>query len=185
MKNEKKGLLANPGAQSVISSLICVALGLLVGFIVLLCISPTGAGKAISTILLNFLSRGSHVARAKALGNTLAKTAPLLMCALSVCFCYKVGLFNIGVAGQYEAGAGIALMAALAWGMPWYVCLILAAIAGAVLGAVSGILKAYRNVNEVISGIMLNWIGLYTVNMLLSGVKLKYPPASCTSIPIK
>ncbi len=169
MKNEKKGLLANPGAQSVISSLICVALGLLVGFIVLLCISPTGAGKAISTILLNFLSRGSHVARAKALGNTLAKTAPLLMCALSVCFCYKVGLFNIGVAGQYEAGAGIALMAALAWGMPWYVCLILAAIAGAVLGAVSGILKAYRNVNEVISGIMLNWITLYTVNQVLSG----------------
>jgi simple sugar transport system permease protein len=44
-------------------------------------------------------------------------------------------------------------------------------IAGAVFGAAVGVLKAYRNVNEVISGIMLNWIGLYTVNMALSKVK--------------
>ena len=48
----------------------------------------------------------------------------------------------------------------------------LAAIAaGALLGAVSGVLKAYFNVNEVISCIMLNWISLYAVNTLLSQVK--------------
>ena len=29
------------------------------------------------------------------------KTAPLLMCSLSVLFSYKVGLFNIGAAGPY------------------------------------------------------------------------------------
>lgn len=180
MKDEKKGLLANPSAQSILSSLICVALGLLVGFIVLLIISPAGAGKAIGTILLNFMTRASGPAKLKALGNTLAKTAPLLMCALSVCFCYKVGLFNIGAPGQYEAGAGIALVAAFSWGMPWYVCLILAAIAGAVLGAVSGVLKAYRNVNEVISGIMLNWITLYTVNSVLAGGAAKDPASPYT-----
>ena len=55
--------------------------------------------------------------------------------------------------------------------MPWPVCLILSMIAGAAFGAVVGVLKAYRNVNEVISGIMLNWIGLYTVNMALTPVK--------------
>ena len=32
-------------------------------------------------------------------------------------------------------------------------------------------LKAYLNVNEVIAGIMLNWISLYSVNMLLTNVK--------------
>ena len=51
------------------------------------------------------------------------------------------------------------------------VCLLLAAIAGAVIGAISGALKAYRNVNEVISGIMLNWILLYLTNMTLAKVK--------------
>ncbi len=170
---KKDPLIKNPSFQSILTSLICIILGLLIGYIVLLLINPAGAGTAIKTILLNFLSRSSHPARMKALGNTLAKTAPLLMCALSICFCYKVGLFNIGAPGQYEAGACIGLYAAIAWHCNWVVCLILAAIAGAVVGAISGALKAYRNVNEVISGIMLNWIMLYLTNMVLSGKHVK------------
>ena len=170
---EKKSLIKNPTFQSILTSLICIVLGLLVGYIVLLLINPAGAGTAIKTILLNFLTRSSSAAKAKALGNTLAKTAPLLMCALSICFCYKVGLFNIGAPGQYEAGACVALYSAIAWHTPWIVSLLLAAIAGAIVGAISGALKAYRNVNEVISGIMLNWILLYTTNTVLGGRKTK------------
>ena len=48
------------------------------------------------------------------------KTAPLLMCSLSVLFAYKVGLFNIGAAGQYVIGAGASLYCALGFGLPWY-----------------------------------------------------------------
>ena len=170
---KKEPLIKNPSFQAILTSLLCIILGLLIGYIVLLLINPAGAGEAIKTILLNFLSRSSHAARMKALGNTLAKTAPLLMCALSICFCYKVGLFNIGAPGQYEAGACIGLYAAIAWHCNWAICLILAALAGAVVGAISGALKAYRNVNEVISGIMLNWIMLYLTNMVLSGKNVK------------
>ena len=170
---KKEPLIKNPSFQAILTSLLCIILGLLIGYIVLLLINPAGAGEAIKTILLNFLSRSSHAARMKALGNTLAKTAPLLMCALSICFCYKVGLFNIGAPGQYEAGACIGLYAAIAWHCNWAICLILAALAGAVVGAISGALKAYRNVNEVISGIMLNWIMLYLTNMVLSGKHVK------------
>ena len=177
---EKKSLIKNPSFQSILTSLICIVLGLLIGYIVLLMINPAGAGEAIKTILLNFLTRSSSAARAKALGNTLAKTAPLLMCALSICFCYKVGLFNIGAPGQYEAGACIGLYAAIAWHMPWIVCLIFAALAGAVVGSISGALKAYRNVNEVISGIMLNWIILYLTNTILGGKKTKDPASPYT-----
>ena len=170
---KKEPLIKNPSFQAILTSLLCIILGLLIGYIVLLLINPAGAGEAIKTILLNFLSRSSHAARMKALGNTLAKTAPLLMCALSICFCYKVGLFNIGAPGQYEAGACIGLYAAIAWHCNWAICLILAALAGAVVGAISGALKAYRNVNEVISGIMLNWIMLYLTNMVLSRKNVK------------
>ena len=99
--NEKKSILKNPSFQAIASSILCIILGLLIGYIVLLLINPSGAGASIKTILLNFLTRSSGPAKIKALGNTLAKTAPLLMCALSICFCYKVGLFNIGAAGQY------------------------------------------------------------------------------------
>jgi len=170
---ENKSILKTPTFQAIMASLLCIVLGLLIGYIVLLIINPSGAGEAIKTILLNFLTRSSGPAKMKALGNTLAKTAPLLMCALSICFCYKVGLFNIGAAGQYEAGACIGLFAALAWHMPWYVCLILSAVAGAIVGAISGFLKAYRNVNEVISGIMLNWIMLYLANTILKNPMVK------------
>ena len=179
MKKDKS-LLKNPTFQAILTSVICIIIGLLIGYIVLLIINPAGAGEAIKTIILNFLTRASGPAKAKALGNTLAKTAPLLMCALSICFCYKVGLFNIGAAGQYEAGACIGLYAALAWHLPWFICLILAGAAGAVVGAVSGALKAYRNVNEVISGIMLNWIMLYLTNMVLSTKAVKDPTSPYT-----
>jgi simple sugar transport system permease protein len=98
------------------------------------------------------------------------------MCALSVLFAYKVGMFNIGAAGQYCAGACAALYAALAWNQPWYVCLLAAMLAGALLGALSGLLKTLCNVNVVISGIMLNWITLYMTNLVLTGVKSSNSP---------
>ena len=172
----KKNILKNDGVQSLLASLICIVLGLFLGFIVLLFINPTGAGEAIITVVKNFLTYSKPATQLKYLGNTLVKTAPLLMCSLSILFAYKVGLFNIGAAGQYCAGVGLALYTALAWQAPWWVCLLAAMAAGALLGAISGLLKAYCNVNEVISGIMLNWITLYLVNMLLTLVKEETSP---------
>ena len=93
------------------------------------------------------------------------------MCTLSVLFAYKVGLFNIGAAGQYAVGAGLSLYFAIGLKAPWFVCIIVAMIGAGILGGFVGFLKAYLNVNEVIAGIMLNWISLYSVNMLLTGVK--------------
>ena len=167
----KKNILKNDGVQSLLASLICVLLGLLIGFIVLLFINPSGAGEAILAVIKNFLNYSKAATQAKYLGNTLVKTAPLLMCALSILFAYKVGLFNIGAAGQYCAGVALSLYAALAWGWGWLPCMLLAMLGGMVLGAISGLLKSYCNVNEVISGIMLNWIVLYLTNMLLTNVK--------------
>lgn len=168
---EKTPLIRRSGFQSLVASLLCIIIGLFIGYIVLLIINPDGAGKAISTIVENFLTYKKPKTQLKYLGSTLVKTAPLIMCSLSVLFAYKAGLFNIGVAGQYVVGAGASLYFALALGMPWYVCLIAAILAGALLGAVSGLLKSFCNVNEVISCIMLNWISLYLVNILLSKVK--------------
>jgi simple sugar transport system permease protein len=180
MKKQRTSLLRNGAVQSLLASVLCVLLGLLIGYIALLVINPAGASEAIVTIIKNFLTYSRREAQLKYLGNTLLKTAPLLMCSLSVLFAYKVGLFNIGAAGQYVVGAGASLYCALAWGMPWFVCLIAAVLAGALLGAISGILKAYRNVNEVISCIMLNWISLYLVNTLLSLVKEETSPYTLT-----
>ena len=90
MRQEKSSLLRNKGFQSLLASLLCIVLGLLIGYIVLLIINPAGAGEAIRTIVENFLYYPSAAARLRYLGNTLVKTAPLLMCSLSVLFAYKV-----------------------------------------------------------------------------------------------
>ena len=167
----KRNLLKNNAVQTLIASLLCIILGLFIGWIVLMFINPSGAGKAILAVIKNFLNSSRANLRVKNFGNTLVKTAPLLMCSLSVLFAYKVGLFNIGAAGQYVVGSCACLIAALGWGWGWLPCLLFAFLVGAVYGAIVGLLKAYCNVNEVISGIMLNWIGLYTSNMILTSVK--------------
>lgn len=162
--------------QSLIASLLCIIVGVLIGYIVLLFINPRGAGEAILAVLKNFLNYSRANLKLKNLGNTLVKTAPLLMCALSVLFSYKVGLFNIGASGQYCAGICAALYAALKWNWGWFPCLLFAVIAGSALASIVGFLKAYCNVNEVISGIMLNWICLYSTNAILTNVKESTSP---------
>lgn len=173
---KKENILRNNGFQTLLGSLLCIAIGLFVGYVVLLIINPAGAGEAIVSILKNFLYYPSQAAKMKYFGTTVVKSSALLMCSLSVLFAGKVGLFNIGAAGQYVVGIGASLIFALKFDMPWFVCLLAAIICAAIVGGISGALKAYFNVNEVISCIMLNWIGLYCVNLLLATVKEQSTP---------
>ncbi len=177
-----KKILRNSIVQSLLTSIICILLGMFVGYLVLLAIEPSGAGEAIMAVAKNFLGYSREQIQLKHMGTTLAKTAPLIMCSLSVLFSYKVGLFNIGAAGQYVVGVCASLYAALVLGWGWLPCMLFAAVTGALWGVVAGILKAYFNVNEVISGIMLNWIGLYITNMVLSGAK---DPSSAYTYTLK
>ena len=170
MKNEKKSLIRSESFQTLLASLACILGGLLAGYLALLIIEPSGAWKAITAVMKSFFNYPGRL-MLKYFGQTLARTVPLLMCALSVLFAYKVGMFNIGVAGQYVAGACGCLYAALAWNLPWLPCLLIGMAAAALLGAVCGILKTKCNVNVVISGIMLNWITLYLTNLILGTVK--------------
>ncbi len=171
-----KKLLKNQGVQTFIASVLCILLGVLIGYLVLLLINPAGAGDSILRVIKNFFVKNRPNQRMDRFGLTVAKAIPLLMCSLSILFSYKVGLFNIGTAGQYVAGACASLYAALAWGWSWLPCMLFAMIAGSVLGGIVGLLKAYCNVNEVISGIMLNWIALYTTNTILTTVKESTSP---------
>ena len=175
MKKEKTPLIRQSGFQTLLSSLICVLGGLIIGYIVLLLIEPSGAFGAITAIMKSFFRYPGKM-MLKYFGQTLVRTVPLLMCSLSVLFAYKVGMFNIGVAGQYVAGACGCLYAALAWKLPWLPCLLIGMVAAGLLGAISGLLRTKCNVNVVISGIMLNWITLYLTNLILGKVKSPNSP---------
>ena len=168
MKDNKfKAALASDTFRSIVSAVICALVGILVGFIILLIINTEHAPKAISVILKNFMYYRNNGKKLYYLGQTLVKAVPLILCGIAVLFAYKSGLFNIGVAGQYCVGIGISLWCALAWHLPWWLCLLLAVLCAALWAAIAGLLKAFCNVNEVIAGIMLNWISLYIVNVLM------------------
>ena len=54
-KNTKQSILRNDGFQTIIASLLCIVIGLLVGYVVLLVINPGGAAGAIGAFLNNYL----------------------------------------------------------------------------------------------------------------------------------
>lgn len=171
------------GVSSLLASLVCILIGLAVGFVVLLALggitlAQEGNAATFSDLLKTTweqgfkpIVQGGFYKKANTMGMgvrmEILQAAPLVMTGLSVAFAFKTGLFNIGAAGQYTVGAFFALYGALILKMPWWACLLLAAVGGAVWGAIPGIFKAFLNVNEVITAIMFNWIGLYAVNTLI------------------
>ena len=162
-----KKIFVSEAFRSIMAAVLCSIIGIIVGFIILLIINAEHAPKAISVILKNFLYYRNGGKQLYYFGQTLVKSVPLILCGIGVLFAYKSGLFNIGIAGQYCIGIGISLWAALAFHLPWFVCILLAMFSAALWACIAGLLKAFCNVNEVIAGIMLNWISLYLVNVLL------------------
>lgn len=161
-------LMTKDGTHTVLSSIICIVLGLLIGFIVMLCINPSHVfDGGFDRILVGGMSSSRFTINLKTFGTILMNSAPLILCALAILFSYKAGLFNIGVAGQYCIGMMVSLYAAHAWGLHWSLCILLAVGAAALWAAIVGLLKALCNVNEVISGIMLNWIAVYLTNIVI------------------
>src|SRR5574344_760639 len=151
-KPKKASIFRKPWVVSVGSSLISILTGLLLGFLVLVCINPSAAPEGFANMLKFGFTDQNSVA------NIFYSSAPILMTGLAVAFAFKAGSFNIGGAGQYMGGATFAFVGAALWKLPWPVCILLALIGGALVGCIPGVLKAFFNVNEVLSAIMMNWI---------------------------
>lgn len=154
------------GLISVIASVVSILIGLVCGFILLVVFNPAASMNGLENMLTTGFKSAEKFAK------VLYTAAPLLMTGLSVGFAFKTGLFNIGASGQYTVGAFCALTTAICFSAPWYVCIIAAMIGGAIWGAIPGIFKAFFNVNEVITAIMFNWIGLFGVNIALNNMPI-------------
>ncbi len=106
--------------------------------------------------------------------DTLARATPLVFCGLAVAIAFHGALWNIGADGQLIVGALAAGAIGPALG-GWPHTLAIAAIigagglAGAIWGGLAGWLRARRNVNEVISTIMLNFIAAQLLSWAVHG----------------
>jgi simple sugar transport system permease protein len=100
------------------------------------------------------------------------RAVPYYVAGVAVAIGFKMNLFNIGAAGQYQlaallaaaAGASVSLWAPLHIAFVFLVAI----VTGAAYAAIAGILKVWRGVNEVISTIMLNYIAIGISAFLLA-----------------
>ncbi len=159
-------LLALNNFSSFIASLSAIVLGLLFGLVILIFTNPGQAFSGFRTILSGGFSGGP-----RGFGNVFYIATPLIMTGLSVGFAFKTGLFNIGASGQLIVGAYVAVVIGVfCTGLgqfQWIFAILGGMVAGALWASITGILKAYLNVHEVITSIMMNYIGMHLVNSLV------------------
>lgn len=148
--------------SSLTAALLAIVLGLVFGFLVMLVANPNDAFWGFNSVLSGGLGR---------MGNVFYYATPILMTGLAVGFAFKMGLFNIGASGQYMMGLYFAMYAGFMFELPdsihWIVCVLAGMLGGMIWGFIPGILKALLNVNEVITSIMFNYIGMYLIDMLV------------------
>ncbi|MDF2906518.1 MAG: ABC-type uncharacterized transport system, permease component [Herbinix sp.] len=164
-----KSITKTKGFSSFTAALLAIALGLIFGFVVMIAALPANSLAGFGRVLFGGFTK---------LGDVLYFATPILMTGLSVGFAFKMGLFNIGSSGQYTMGMFFSLYVGFMWPMPasihWVVCVLAGLIGGMIWGFIPGILKALFNVNEVITSIMFNYIGMYLVDMLVQGNSVMY-----------
>lgn len=164
-----KKLTQNSAFSSLSSALMAIALGLLFGFVVMLVAAPGSALAGFRYILLGGFNR---------LGNVFYFATPILMTGLAVGFAFKMGLFNIGASGQYTMGMFFAIYVGFMWDIPvsihWIVAILAGMVGGMLWGFIPGVFKAFLNVNEVITSIMFNYIGMYLVDMMIKNSSTMY-----------
>ena len=153
-------------------------------FDVLMPVFATLAALAVGAVVLLFLgvnpfeAYGALIEGAfgspNAMAETLVKATPLLLVGLGICIAFRGNVINIGGEGQMIIGAIFATILGLTFtGLPGWLMIILAMlmgfIGGGFWGAIPGFLKAYFNVNEILSTIMMNAIAVQIMNFLLRG----------------
>lgn len=120
------------------------------------------------------LASGSVGGRDVLLSVTLVRGVPLVLAGLAVALAFRAGVWNIGAEGQLYAGALAAVWVALGLGeMPAWILvpavLGAAAGAGAAWAAVPAFMKLRLGVGEVITTILMNFVGIYAVGYAVRG----------------
>lgn len=153
-------------------------------FDALLPVIATLAALAVGAVMLLILKVNPATAYAalwegafgstNAFAETLVKATPLLLVALGICISFRGDVINIGGEGQMIIGAIMATWVGLTFteSPGWLIitlALVMGFIGGAIWGGIPGFLKAYFNVNEILSTVMMNAIAVQLMNFLLRG----------------
>ncbi|MDQ7093343.1 ABC transporter permease [Desulfosporosinus sp. PR] len=116
----------------------------------------------------------SSVGSMYGLGETIVEMIPLALCSLGVSLAFRMQLWNIGAEGQFYMGAfGATYFALFFSDLPKLMLLPLMLLAGFICGGVWALIpalpKAFWNVNETISSLLLNYVAYFWIAYLVYG----------------
>ncbi|UCC53861.1 MAG: ABC transporter permease, partial [Anaerolineaceae bacterium] len=102
------------------------------------------------------------------ISDTLVKATPLILVGLACTVAFTMKLWNIGAEGQFYLGAFFASLVVLVPLVPLDspkivvvgAMIFMGLVGGAIWGFIPGALKAYFNINEIITTLMLNYIAI-------------------------
>jgi len=119
------------------------------------------------------LLRGS-VGSPVAVMSSMVRSVPLILTGLAVALAFRAGVWNIGAEGQLYAGAVASVWVALSWSALPAVVLIPAVLvsgglAGAAWAAVPAVMKVRLGVGEVITTILMNFVGILLAAYVVRG----------------
>jgi ABC-type uncharacterized transport system permease subunit len=103
------------------------------------------------------------------------RMAPLLLIAAGLTLIFRANIWNLGYDGQFLlaaaviSGLGPALDTSLPYGVTLVILFFVAAIVGGLWTIVPAVLKAYYGVNEIITTLMMSFIGINLANILVKG----------------
>jgi simple sugar transport system permease protein len=111
--------------------------------------------------------------------DTLTKFSPIVLAGLALAIPLRSGLYNIGGEGQIYLGA--LFSAAVALYLPDFIpgslhiiiCIFAGVLGGAIWGVIPGFLKAYRGINEVITTLLMNYVGIFLISYFAGGPMLQ------------
>src|ERR1700693_5702992 len=153
--------------------LIPVTLALLVGGLILLVLGKDPLGYYGYVLQRSLLRWGGAQ-------ETLTRMAPLLLIAAGLIVAFRAGIWNLGGDGQFLLAAVVsaalapALIGILPRGPPLIVCLIAGSVVGALWSLIPALLKARYGINEIITTLMMSFLGTSLANVLIKLV-LRHP----------
>jgi ABC-type uncharacterized transport system permease subunit len=117
---------------------------------------------------------------------SLTRTATLLLIAVGLVVVFRANIWNLGIDGQFllagvlVAGLGPDLRGVLPNALLLLVLFVVALAVGALWTVVPAFLRAYYGVNEIITTLMMTFIGINLANLL---IKTAFRDFASTNVP--
>lgn len=176
-----RGCLVHPKYHALLIPCLAVILGFAVGAVVMAVsgLHPKyiliALVRSMFGVNVQAFGTGRSVWNFRYMGEGVVTCLPLILTGLAVAFTSHMGLFNIGAEGQLVVGSVCAVCVGVLWHEHLSFFTIPAAVlagmvGGGLLGLIPGVLRAVCGISEVVVTIMLNYVGLYGANFVVTAL---------------